>query len=166
MSIYTYIHACICVHRMMGAKTCVQTCLMYETCCWCVTPNSVYMQMAIFCYLVEDLSLLVSGYVCLTLWSFYVFFCLCCCSLLYDLQVPALPTPACIDFCCLRPRAYENLTTAPSICNPSLSTIFGSPFKMVFVHTVFHYELWSGLLAVPSTPTSSAWLTPVLSSFM
>lgn len=131
----------MCVHHVIGAKTSVQTYLMYETYCWCVTPNSVYRQMVIFYHLVEDLSLLVSGYICLTLWSSYVFFCLCCYSLLYDLQVPALPTPACVDFCCLRPRAYKNLTTAPSICNRSLSADFRSQFKMVFVHTVFHHEL-------------------------
>lgn len=75
-----------------------------------------------------------------------LFFCLCCYSLLYGLQVPALPTPACVDFCCLRPRAYKNLTTASSICNYSLPTNFRSQFKMVFVHTISHHELalvWS-----------------------
>lgn len=112
-----------------------------KLCCWCVTPNSVYMQMAIFYHLVEDLSVLVSVYFCLTLWTSCVSFCLCCYSLFYDLQVPALPAPACVDFCCLRPRAYKNLTIVPSICNCSLSTNSRSQFKVVFVHTIFLHEL-------------------------
>lgn len=107
--IRVYIHMCMCMfmHCMLAAKTYAQTCLMYETYCWCITPNSVYMQMVIFYHLVEDLGLLVSGCICLTLWSSYVFFCLCCYSLLCDLPSPGssasnmcrflLPASSCVQ---------------------------------------------------------------------
>lgn len=81
---------------------------------------------------------------CLTLRSSYVFFfffCLCCYSFLYDLLCPSasassmhrslLPASSCV----------QNLTTVASICNCALSTNFRSRFKMVFVRTIFHYEL-------------------------
>lgn len=75
------------------------------------------------------------------LWSSNVFFCLYYSSLLYGLQVPALPAAACVDFCCLCPCMYKNLTTVPYIFIHSLSSKFRSQFKMGFVHSIFHFEL-------------------------
>lgn len=71
----------------------------------------------------------------------FFFFCLCCYSFLYDLLCPSasassmhrslLPASSCV----------QNLTTVASICNCAVSTNFRSRFKMVFVRTIFHYEL-------------------------
>lgn len=96
--------------------------------------------------------------------SLNIFFCLRYYSLLYRLQVPAFPAPACVDFCCLHPCAYKNLTTVPYIFSCSLSTNFRSQFKMVFVHAVFHLEL--ALFWPACCPFHSAFLCLVSSTFL
>lgn len=98
--------------------------------------NSVYMRMAILYCLAEDLSLLISGYICLTLWFSYVFFCL---------LLPFLwsPSPSSSDSSMCRfllpaSSCVQNLDHSTPHLQPSTFTNFRSQFKMVSVHTVFH----------------------------